>query len=164
MTKSPAQKRKNARREKKRYYDRLAKGFCGRCGKVKVEPGIMVCATCRTKDAARRVRDGREPHNEQRRRRRRTRARTGACSACGEPNGSEFLTCTTCRAKSQAYYAKVIRPLRQRAKARPFQLCSGCRNTRPTPGMKTCEACREKAKTYYHDRGKALRQNKKKEG
>lgn len=94
---------KHRLRERRRYYIRLEGGRCGRCGKAKVAPGIMVCVVCRAKDEARRQVNGRASDNARRRRLRRIRARLGYCTNCGEPSSPGYKLCDRCRAYNRVY-------------------------------------------------------------
>lgn len=157
MRRSKHAQRVHRRRERNRYYQRLSRGLCGRCGKFKVEPGIAVCLACRVSDEERRLRLGRESDNRLRRTRRARRVAAGRCPNCAEPSSPGYRLCDQCRQKNRDYYRSTTAPLRRSLEVMS-RLCSGCRRATPDPGYRTCLKCRKASNEYYHRRGKTLRQ------
>ena len=143
--------------ELRRYYDRLAVHLCGRCGKVQIPRGIVVCPTCRQKDEDRRHRGGQEIDKERRRKLRASRVRYGRCANCAKPSPRGFKICPGCRSRQRAYYETVTKPTQARFRT----LVTVCRMCRRVPEKtKTCNSCKAMALAYYYRRGKALRQNR----
>lgn len=160
MPRTEAYQRAHRRRERQRYYSRLADGLCGRCGKRKVPAGEMVCLECRAKDQARDQRMGRAKDNQRRRVRRANRVAQGYCGECGERREPGHKLCDRCRERHRSYYLREILPLRQQFKSALAKLCSGCRKP-PENGYRMCLSCRQRATRYYHQRGKFLRRQKR---
>lgn len=150
---------KHRRRERRRYWDRLAAGFCGRCGKVRVPVGVMVCPTCRARDEEHRLVHGRDRDNDRRRQVRKMRAGRGLCPNCAEPSSPGLKLCDRCREKGRTYYHTVTAPVR--ARIGPTGLCSARCGSDPDPGYRTCTRCRARSKDYYYARGRELRRQRR---
>ncbi len=150
---SAAAERKHRLTERKRYNDRRARGLCGRCGKVKLRPGIAVCTECRGKDERYRLANGMATQNARRRRARAARAQHGFCpNGCGNRSSPGFKLCESCLIRNRTYYHQEIKPVHHLTPG----ICSGCGNS-SSPGYRTCQRCRDVAKTYYWEKGKARR-------
>lgn len=156
-------KRKDAIRNRKRYYERKAAGLCVDCGKRPPTDGKVTCTECREK---RRERSHSEQYKEHRREYvQKTRdlwQSLHCCRICGKQDARTMIgkhACFDCLEENRERYRKRVERNefcrkydmdRQRQKEHAEKgLCTRCGKRPALNGFQLCPICRAKGREKY---------------